>query len=171
MGDEEAEVRSNAAFALGVLIENTDLDVSSQYLACLKSLQPFFAIPAEAGPTSFNARDNAAGAVSRMILKNSAALPLEQVLPVVFSALPLRNDFLENRPVFRAIFHLFRTNPNLILQYLDQLLPVFAQVLDPNAGDQIGDELRAELIGLLGALNAQDPAKIQAAGLGPYVSA
>ena len=53
---------------------------------------------------------------------------------------------------------------------MDQLLPVFAHVLDPSRSEeQLGTEARAELINLVTALNAQDPAKIQAAGLGPFV--
>jgi len=116
-----------------------------------------------------NAHDNATGAVARFIVRNASAVPLDQVLPILIGALPLKNDYLENRPVFRAIFHLFGTNPQSLHPYIDRLLPVFAHVLDPSGPDQVGDQTRAELIQFIGALNAEDPGKVQAAGLAPFV--
>jgi hypothetical protein len=110
------------------------------------------------------------GAVSRLIVRNTAAVPLDQVLPVVINALPLRHDFLENPPVFKAIFHLFGTNPQALHPYSDKLLEVFRAVLEPSVLDQINDETRAGLIELIGALNKEAPEKVQAAGLGPICS-
>ncbi|KAF7370655.1 Importin N-terminal domain-containing protein [Mycena sanguinolenta] len=169
LSDSEADVLSNAAFAVGLLVENTDRDLTAQYLQLLGALRPLFNVQPDSPPNVLNARDNAAGAVARMIVRNVAAVPLDQVLPVLVAALPLRNDLLENRPVFRALFFLFRTNGAALHPYIGNLLPVFAHVLDPDAPDQLGDEIRMELIQLIGALNAQDPGAIQAAGLGVFV--
>lgn len=173
LSDDEAEVQSNAAFAVGLLVEHSEIDLSAQYLHLLAALRPLFVVAPEASTAKLNARDNAAGAVARLILRNPAAIPLDQVLPVFIDALPLKNDFLENQPVFRTLFYLFRTNPQALYPFMDKLLTVFAHVLDPNskAQDQIGDETKAELVQLIGALNAEDPAKVQAAGLGAFVSA
>lgn len=85
------------------------------------------------------------------------------------AALPLKEDYIENRPVFRALFHLFRTTPQTLGRHLDALLLVFSHVLDPSGPDQIGAEGRAELIQLIKFLNTQEPAKIQAAGLTAYL--
>ncbi|KAH9941479.1 ARM repeat-containing protein [Amylocystis lapponica] len=145
LSDDEPEVQCNAAFASGLLIEHSNVDLSSQYLTVLAAFRPLFVVAPDAPPARFNARDNAVGAVARMIVKNTGAVPLDQVLPVFFDALPLKNDFLENRPVFQAIFHLFR-----------------------NYG-VVGEDIRGELIRLVGLLNAEDPGKVQAAGLGPFV--
>ncbi len=119
--------------------------------------------------TSQVLRGNASGAVCRMILKNTSAVPLDQVLPVLVASLPLKNDYLENRPVFRAIFHLFHTQAAVWTPYLDSLLAVFFTVLDPNQPDQVGDDIREELLALISVLNAEIPDKVQAAGLGPFV--
>ncbi|KAI0060253.1 ARM repeat-containing protein [Artomyces pyxidatus] len=169
LGDADAEVQSNAAFATGLLVANTEQDLSPQFIPLLGALRPLFEVAPDAATARFNARDNAAGAVARLILRNTAAVPLDQVLPVLFGALPLKNDFLENRPVFRAIVHLFGTTPQTLLPYIDLLLQVFAHVLDPNAADQVGDEVRAELIQLIGLLNADFSGKIQAAGLAAFL--
>ncbi|CAK5274034.1 unnamed protein product [Mycena citricolor] len=170
LSDPDADVLSNAAFAVGVLVENTDMDLSGQYLHLLGALQPLFNAPPDAPANVLNARDNAAGAVARLIVRNAAAVPFDQVLPIFIHALPLRNDFLENRPVFRALFFLWQSNKALLVPYMGQLLPVFAHVLDPNGPDQVGDEIRRDLIQLVGELNAQDSAAVQAAGLGPFVA-
>lgn len=167
--DDDAEVYSNAAFAIGLLVEHSAHDLSAQYGPILAVLRPRFDLEPDAPTSRCTARDNAAGSVSRLIVRNTAAVPLNQVLPVLFGSLPLKNDYLENRPVFRAIFHLFRNQPSAIAPYIDQLLPVFAHVLDPSAADQLGDDTRAELLNLVGALNAENPAKVHAAGLSVYV--
>ncbi|KIY45024.1 ARM repeat-containing protein [Fistulina hepatica ATCC 64428] len=169
LGDPEAEVKSNAAFALGLLVENSEQDLSAEYLPLLGALRPLFDVPEGGSPPQYNARDNACGAVSRLIVRNINALPLEQVLPVLLQALPLKNDFLENRPVFRAIFHLYQTNDGALEPYTDHLLRVFAYVLNPENGDQVSEDIRAQLLQLVQGLNGRFPAQVQSAGLGPYL--
>ncbi|OCH91411.1 ARM repeat-containing protein [Obba rivulosa] len=169
LSDDEPEVQCNAAFASGLLVEHSEVDLSSQYLNLLASFRPLFVVADDAPQAKFNARDNAVGAVARMILKNTAAVPLDQVLPVFMGALPLKHDFQENVPVFRAIFHLFRTNTAVLGPYMEKLLQVFAFVLDPSAPDMLTDEIRAELISLIGLLNRENPGMVQAAGLAPFV--
>jgi len=170
LSDEDPEVNSNAAFSSGLLIEFSEMDLSAQYLAILAALRPFFTVPDDAPTPRFNARDNAAGAVARMIVKNTSAVPLDQVLPVFIGVLPLKNDYLENRPVFNAIFHLYRTNPSAIGPYAEQLLHVFGQVLDPSGPEQLGFETRAELLDLVRALHNENSGAVQAAGLVPYIA-
>jgi len=169
LSDPDAEVQSNSAFATGLLVENSERDLSPQYLHLLAALRPLFNTTPDATSAQLNAKDNAAGAVARLIVRKTDAVPLEQVLPVFIDALPLKNDYLENRPVFRALFHLFRFSALALHPFVDRLLAVFAHVLDPSSEDQIGDETRAELIQLIGALNMEDPGKVQAAGLAAFI--
>ncbi|WVF65489.1 hypothetical protein IAT40_000217 [Kwoniella sp. CBS 6097] len=165
LADSEADVRSNAAFAAGVLIENSETDLSSHFGALLGALQPFFTPAEHAAPAEFNARDNAAGAVARMVSKNSAALPLEQVISVLVSVLPLRFDPLENRAVYAALFSVFRTQPQVLMPHIDHLLQAFAYVLlDPSHEDDTTDETKAELRALVEHLKSQVPDKVAAAG-------
>lgn len=169
LSDPDPEVRSNAAFACGNLVEHSERDLSPQFLPILGALRPLFEVVPGDSATQLNARDNAAGAVARLILRNSDVVPLGQVLPVLIDSLPLKDDKEENRPVFKALFHLFRTNPASVSPYIDRLLQVFAQVLDPSGAELVSDEIRAELIALITALNGQDPGKVQAAGLAIFV--
>ena len=158
LGDEDDEVRSNSAYATGLLVEHSEQDLSPQYLHLLSALRPLFDVAPDSPPARFNGRDNAAGAVARFILRNTAAVPLDQVLPVFIDALPLKNDYLENRPVFQALFHLFRTNPQTLLPFVSRLLPVFAHVLDPNGPEQIEEETKVELMNLIEALKREGSA-------------
>lgn len=103
LNDPEPEVQSNAAFAMGSLLLATETDISSEYNNILGALHPLFEAPVEGAPSKKdNARDNACGAVARMIIKNQAAVPLDQVLPIFLSALPLRRDFAESEMTVRA---------------------------------------------------------------------
>ncbi|KAG6857456.1 hypothetical protein H0H87_003523 [Tephrocybe sp. NHM501043] len=169
LSDPDAEVQSNAAFAVGQLVENTQHDLAPQYIQLLGALRPLFNVTPDSSAAQLNAKDNAAGAVGRLIVRNTSAIPLDQVLPIFVNALPLKNDYLENRPAFRAIFHLFQTNGAALLPFLDRLLQVFGHVLDPSQADQVGDEIRADLIKLIAMINAEDPAKVQASGLAVFL--
>lgn len=163
--DEEPDVRSNAAFAAGVLIENTETDLAPQFGHLLSALQPFFAVPDHSAPPVYNARDNAAGALARMVLKNPGALPLDQVLGAIITILPLTHDTLENKAVYAALFSVFRSQPNLLVPHLDHLLKAFAHVLNPANDDETTEETRAELSALVQHLKAEFPQQVAAAGL------
>lgn len=89
VADEDVEVRSNAAFFLGSLVFWTNSDITPHYIDILKGLQPLFTVPDNSSKEkSERAKDNAAGAIARMILKNKASLPLEQVLQPTTSPFP-----------------------------------------------------------------------------------
>jgi hypothetical protein len=62
-----------------MLIENSEVDLSSQYLPLLGTLRPLFDVNESSTTAALHAHDNAAGAVARMIIKNTAAVPLDQV--------------------------------------------------------------------------------------------
>jgi importin-4 len=64
-------------------------------------LHPLFAATEEPG-----VRDNAVGAVARMMMAAAAQLPLESILPVFLQALPLREDLHEAVPAYQALCHL-----------------------------------------------------------------
>jgi len=74
--DSSLEVSANAIYALGLLLAWSTQDFSSQYNSVLTKLQRFFADDAPR-----NAKDNAVGCVSRMILRHPNAVPLDLVIP------------------------------------------------------------------------------------------
>lgn len=163
--DEEADVRSNSAFAAGVLIQNSEQDLTQHYPALIGVLGHFFQVPEHSQPAVYNARDNAAGALGRMVVKSPSAAPLDQVVPMIVSVMPLQFDPIENRAVYSAIFALFRANPASLEAHLDHLLQAFAYNLNPAHADDTTEETRAELQALVEHLKQTVPDKVAAAGL------
>lgn len=113
--DEEAEVNSNAAFAIRMLEEQSGVDLSSPYLTVLGAFHPLFSLPSEAHSAKITARDNVAGAVVQMMTRKSDGINYNRVLPVFLQVLPLQNNYLENAPVFRCISYLFQSAPTVIV--------------------------------------------------------
>lgn len=170
--DQEPDVRSNAAFASGVLVEHSQVDLTSQFPALWAALKPAFQVADGEACTKDqgNARDNAVGCVSRLITKSSSAstsaLPLvDDVLPTLVRSLPLRHDALEKRATYTALFTLFEHQSSVVLPYVDTLLAVFAHDLAQERVDELPEETRERLKMLIGALYQQVPDKVRAAGL------
>jgi hypothetical protein len=101
-----------------------------------------------------NVTDNACGAVSRMILKHPNAVPLDQVLPVLLRALPLKKDFVENKPVFDCIYSLFKSNNPVLGQHVAMLFPVFVHMLSLGAdSDEMKPETHAQISEMVKAMS------------------
>lgn len=82
---QDAINRQNAAFAVGMVAHTCPAQAAPHVQQLLQALHPLFREEEEAGP-----RDNAAGAVGRMLLAMGGALPVEQIAPVLAGALPLQ---------------------------------------------------------------------------------
>ncbi|GAA5999843.1 uncharacterized protein JCM10292_003769 [Rhodotorula paludigena] len=182
LSDPEPEVQSNAAFAMGSLLFHAQSDLSSQYLTVLGALHPLFSLPDDGQSKHENAKDNACGAVARMIVKNSAAVPLDQVVPVFLQSLPLRRDYAESSSVFDAVLSLLQQNNPIALSSLDHVLAVIAKALSstksdtgadvfyPSGSSQLTAENKAKLVDMVKALAASQPEKVQQAGLAPFLA-
>ena len=110
LGDEDVEVKANAAFAIGMLVENSEKtqEILKAYNQILAKLEPML----QDKPS--RQLDNAAGCVSRMIMKHKDRVPLDDVLPVLLSVLPLEEDFEENAPVYKMIVGLCTSNIHIL---------------------------------------------------------
>ena len=102
MSDEDPLTKSNAAFAIGLLVENSEEGhtIPKAYNMILSKLEPLL------HAQESRQLDNAAGCVSRMIMKHKDKVPVTEVLPALVSLLPLKEDFEENEPIFRMIVSL-----------------------------------------------------------------
>ncbi|GFY88530.1 ARM repeat superfamily protein [Actinidia rufa] len=74
------------------------------------------------------ARDNAAGAVARMILVHPESVPLNQVLPVFLKVLPLKEDHEESMAVYSCVCNLVLSSNPQIMSLVPELVNLFAQV-------------------------------------------
>ncbi|CAM9930356.1 unnamed protein product, partial [Sphacelaria rigidula] len=102
--DANAGVRRNAAFCAGTLAQGGGDAIVPHYLDILQALHPLFQLSGKG--VEGGVVDNAAAAVARMIMAAPAAVPMDQVLPVLLSALPLKADRSENEAVYTCLLGL-----------------------------------------------------------------
>ena len=105
MSDEDPLTKSNAAFAIGLLVENSEDErtTTKAYNMILSKLEPLL------HAQESRQLDNAAGCVSRMIMKHQDKVPINEVLPALVNLLPLKEDFEENEPIFQMVVQLCKS--------------------------------------------------------------
>ncbi|KAF7588713.1 hypothetical protein BBP40_005314 [Aspergillus hancockii] len=152
LADEDPQTRSNAAYAVGRLVErsNATAELVKEYPTILSRLEACLHMDVS------RLQDNATGCLSRMILKSRESVPIKDVLPALVKLLPLKNDFEENDPLFRMICQLYKAEDPTIRELTPQFLPIFQSVLCGDE-DQLEDERRAELTELVKWLNQMQP--------------
>ncbi|KAJ7247679.1 hypothetical protein O6H91_Y377800 [Diphasiastrum complanatum] len=124
LSSTEATNRRNAAFCVGELCKNGGEKALQYYNNILVGLNPLF------GEGEENAvRDNAAGAVARMILAQPQALPLSQVLPAFVNALPLKEDMEESSIVYGCLCNLLLASRPEVLPHVPEIISIFAQII------------------------------------------
>ncbi|MED6143173.1 hypothetical protein PIB30_003877 [Stylosanthes scabra] len=125
LASSDATNRRNAAFCVGELCKNGGDLALRYYDNILRGLHPLFG---ESEPDDA-VRDNAAGAVARMIMVHPESIPLNQVLPVFLRVLPLKEDREESMAVYSCVSTLvFSSNPQ-ILSLVPELVNLSAQVV------------------------------------------
>jgi hypothetical protein len=172
LSDEDVETKSNAAYATGQLIYNSTDSATylPHYNTILTKLEPLL------HTQRARTLDNACGCVSRMIMAQQDKVPVDEILPVLVSLLPLKEDFEENKPIFDCITGLCESfssqlSPLSLLTYPDQhenpiilgltpkLIPVFATVLGEPT-EQLDLETRHKLIQTVKFIHSKNPALI-----------
>lgn len=130
MSDEDSEAKSNAAYGIGLLQEGSknDKEILKAFPTILSKLEPLLQTD------EARAKDNAAGCVSRMIMRHPSNIPVEQVLPALLDILPLKNDYDENVPVYDMIVKLCKpfSLPVLLFLFLF-LFPIIPNLISKPA--------------------------------------
>ncbi|XP_047337583.1 importin-4 [Impatiens glandulifera] len=124
LASSAATNRRNAAFCVGELCKNGGDSVLKYYNDILRLLFPLFG----QSETDDAVRDNAAGAVARMIMVHPESVPLNQVLPVFLNVLPLKEDKEESVAVYSCVLNLVLSSAQQILPLVPDLVNIFAQV-------------------------------------------
>lgn len=141
--DKNIEVRSNAAYGIGLLCyysEDTQ-KILSHYPVILDRLQGLLKKVDKAVTRSINANSdsddnnarclsNACGCVSRMILKHPHNVPVSDVVKVLLTRLPLVEGLEENAPVFDLLVELFKNQEPTVLEHRAEIVNIFAQVFE-----------------------------------------
>ena len=158
IGDEDQDVKANAAYALGLLcLHSADRTrILAQYNTILYKLERFLT----RSPDSTRLLDNAAGCLARMIIASPDRVPLAEVLPALLNILPLTEDFEENEPVYKMLVKLYQAGNQVVFEMTQGLLPVFSHVLAD--GEQLDKDTRAELVELVRWLHSKQPGVVAA---------
>ncbi|XVE91916.1 hypothetical protein REPUB_Repub01dG0052500 [Reevesia pubescens] len=125
LSSSSATNRRNAAFCAGELAKNGGESTLKYYNDILRGLYPLFG---ESEPDDA-VRDNAAGAIARMVMVHPQSIPLNQVLPVFLRVLPLKEDHEESMAVYNCVSMLVLSSNPQILAHVPELVNIFAQVL------------------------------------------
>ncbi|KAL3422058.1 karyopherin-like protein [Phlyctema vagabunda] len=156
LSDEDAETKSNAAYATGLLIfHSTD---SATYLpsfnTILTKIEPLL--------HTQHARtlDNAAGCVSRMIMAHQDKMPISDIMSVLVEILPLTEDYEENKPIYECIIGLLEQQEPTVMQLLPKLIPIFASVMGEPA-EQLDMETRKKMIHIVKLIAQKQPDMIK----------
>ena len=157
LSDEDAEVKSNAAFAIGLLQEfsTSEAEILKAFNTILSRLEPMLHMDVA------RAKDNAAGCVARMILRHPSHMPVEAVLPALVSILPLREDFEENEPVWRMVLKLYREGNETMQGQTRALVPVLGKVLGKKPEGQLKEETRNEVVELVKYIAGKEPRLVE----------
>lgn len=139
--DKSIEVKGNAAYGVGIIIENSTNDVSGHYQQILQMLFHLLnkydeqaKIDDEETKDVVNRSNaNACGCVARMALKNPAVIPTEHVLPALLSHLPLQAAPEENTPILRWIINLYESGNELIMSQTERVVQILAEIFQKEA--------------------------------------
>ncbi|KAG8532910.1 uncharacterized protein KY384_002788 [Bacidia gigantensis] len=175
--DEDPDTKSNAAFAVGVLVEASSEEgrILKQFPTIFSKLEPLLQMD------EARCKDNAAGCVSRMIMKHPGQVPIPQVVQALLEILPLREDYDENEPVYDMIVGLCKCNSGFtmnvwaantvhsadskgertIVGLTPQLLPILAEVLAPEPENQLKDETREKIVQLVKFVAGKHPGEVR----------
>ncbi|CAK7901748.1 importin subunit beta-4 [[Candida] anglica] len=135
--DKSLEVRGNAAYGVGIIIEHSTTDLSGVYGTVLQLLFQLLnkterredrADDEESMDVVNRSYANASGCVARMALKNQQAVPLEHVVGPLLSHLPLETGLEENVPIFSLIVKLYETENAVITSQTEKVVEIFAGV-------------------------------------------
>ncbi|KJZ71724.1 hypothetical protein HIM_08866 [Hirsutella minnesotensis 3608] len=123
--DPDALAKSNAAYAMGLLILNSTETHKTipLYPQIWEKLEPLLEVK------EMRMTDNVCGCLARMMMKHANTGFVAQALPAVVNSLPLTDDYEENEPIYQCIYNLYGQGNHTVEQLTPQLLGVFEKVL------------------------------------------
>jgi importin-4 len=140
--DEDPQTKSNAAYAVGRLVEKSDdtATVAKAYPPILSRVHNLLNIK------EGRCRDNAVGCISRLILKNREGVPTAEILPEIVDSgiLPLKEDYEENEPVWKMIVQMYKWEDQTVIGLTPKLIPAIKAVLE-EPEEQLNDETREQV--------------------------
>ncbi|KYK61074.1 karyopherin Kap123 [Drechmeria coniospora] len=140
LSDPDPLAKSNAAYAMGLLILNSN-DTNKTiplYPQLWEKLEPLLSLQ------EMRMTDNVSGCLSRMMMKHPDGGFVAQALPAIVNVLPLTEDYEENEPIFQNIYKLYEQGNETVQQLTPQLVGIFEKVMAAPE-DQLENDTREML--------------------------
>ena len=144
---DDVTTRQNGTFCIGVLGLHGGAAALHQMQAMLTALQP--RLDGNEDPA---VRDNAVGALARLVLAFGGSLPLAQIVPAIVTSLPLQADCGENIPSCRCLMALAQDENarGHLGPHMPQVLSVMATLANRENTDKLATaELQSEIMSFL----------------------
>ena len=150
LSDESTSVKSNAAYATGMLVENSEktTEIKGAYSSILAKLEPLLQ------SDDPQLLDNSAGCVARMISKHPDTIPIADVLPALVNLLPLKEDYEENTPVWGMIVELYKSGNGTVQELTPRIVPALEKTLD-EPEEQLNEETKGKVAQLVKYLQSK----------------
>lgn len=163
--DKNDDVRNNSIFALGEMALHGKSCVFELYPQLLQALST--AVSSERHSVTL---DNICGAIAKLIITNISGVPLDQVLPVFVNFLPLREDFEENKWIFKSFELMYQLGSEPMRKLILPIIKTSVIVLHK---DQIEQENKDVVVNLIKMCYRDFPAECTTAAneLPPDVAA
>jgi len=149
--DPDDNVKRNAAFCAGVCCESLGNDVTPDYDDLLKAVVKVLEVDPSKGESSAAAVDNAASAISRMIMASPDHVDMDIYLLPLFRALPLKTDMTENETVYTCLLGLLQMNLPNISSNKEELRRILTEATSDTS--KIADEIQDKLEGAAQTFN------------------
>ncbi len=132
MTDEDARVRRNTAFCVGIMAEVGGAAYRDHFPALLQTLAATFQNSmsgvVSGGQQETCVLDNAASAVARIIMADEGRSAwIQQALPLLLSSIPLKVDMNENKAVYTCVCGLLVMGHPVALQHASVILAALAK--------------------------------------------
>ncbi|XP_051051602.1 importin-4 isoform X2 [Phodopus roborovskii] len=125
--EADPEVRSNAIFGLGVLVEHGGCPAQEHFPKLLGLLLPLLA-----RERHDRVRDNICGALARLLMASPERKAEPQVLATLLHALPLKEDMEEWITMGCLFSFLHQNNPDQVVDVAPELLRICSLILPDN---------------------------------------
>jgi len=146
--DENHGVKRNAAFCCGVFCLNCPDQMGPFTMQVLQGLQPLLKEDEQD-----EVRDNAIGAIARIIRGNPAAVPTAELVGLLAEHLPLTGDEDENGEVVTCLLFVYRVTPEALNPFLGKIVSAFVAMLaEPDTAKVLKDELKTEMLAFISHL-------------------
>jgi len=153
--DEDDEVRSNAIYGLGVLVQNGGEAMIQNYAEIMKILHEVMSKEKDG-----RVLDNVCAALCRMVMTSPADVVIDEVIPAVIKNLPLKEDQEENKTIFGCLCQMYWNNNDVVIKHIPQILNAVSHTLGEK---EIDSDVRLLLINLVKDVHQKYPNEYQLA--------